>query len=54
MSIEQLATDFTQAVKDDDANAYQAFWSEDIVSLEPADGEMSRVEGREALLAKHQ
>ncbi|MEL7189392.1 MAG: nuclear transport factor 2 family protein [Pseudomonadota bacterium] len=53
MSIEQLAKDFTQAVKDDDAEAYQSFWSDDIVSLEPDEGEMSRVEGRDALLAKH-
>lgn len=53
MSIEQLAKDFTQAVKDDNADAYQAFWSDDIVSLEPGDGHMSRVEGREQLLQKH-
>lgn len=59
MSIEQLAKDFTQAVKDDNAEAYQAFWSDDIVSLEPnsLDPEdqnpMSRVEGRETLLQKH-
>lgn len=53
MSIEDVAKAFTQAVKDDDPEAYQAFWSDDIVSLEPDEGEMARVEGREALLAKH-
>lgn len=54
MSIEQLAKDFTQAVKDDNAEGYQAFWSDDIISLEPGDGPMSRVQGREQLLEKHQ
>ncbi|KWV92633.1 nuclear transport factor 2 family protein [Erythrobacter sp. YT30] len=53
MSIEQLAKDFTQAVKEDDAEKYQSFWSDDIISLEPTDDEMARVQGREALLAKH-
>ncbi|MEL7446036.1 MAG: nuclear transport factor 2 family protein [Pseudomonadota bacterium] len=53
MSIEQLAKDFTQAVKDDNAEAYQAYWSDDIVSLEPQEGEMARVEGRAGLLQKH-
>ena len=53
MSIEQLAKEFTQDVKDDDEEAYRAFWSDDIVSLDPAEGEMSRVEGRAALLATH-
>ena len=53
MSIEQLAKDFTAAVIADDKDAYQAFWADSIVSLEPAEGETARVEGREALLAKH-
>ncbi len=59
MSIEQIANDFTQAVKDENAEAYQAFWSDDIVSLEPNsqdpddESPMKRVEGREQLLAKH-
>ena len=55
MSIDQIARDFTKAVIDDDADAYQAFWSDDIVSLEPpSDSPMARVEGRDALLQKHQ
>lgn len=53
MSIEQLAKDFTAAVIADDAAAYQAVWADDIVSLEPGEGETARTEGREALLAKH-
>ncbi len=54
MPIDQLAQDFTKAVAEDNAEAYQAFWSDDIVSLEPQqDSPMARVEGREALLQKH-
>lgn len=53
MSIEQLAKDFTAAIRADDAATYQAMWADDIVSIEPHQGEGSRVEGREALLAKH-
>ncbi len=48
MSIEQMAKDFTQAVAEDRAEDYQAYWADDIVSLEPNDGPMSRCEGREA------
>lgn len=53
MSIDQLAKDFTQAVAEEREADYQAYWAEDIVSLEPDDGPMSRCEGREALLQKH-
>jgi ketosteroid isomerase-like protein len=53
MSTEELARDFTAAVIADDAAAYQAFWADDIVSLEPGDGDNARTEGREALLGKH-
>lgn len=53
MSIEQMAQEFTQAVAEERAEDYQAYWSDDIVSLEPQDGPMSRVEGRAALLEKH-
>ncbi len=54
MSIDQIAKDFTQAVADDNAEKYQSYWADDIVSLEPQDGPMARVEGREALQQKHQ
>lgn len=53
MSTEHLARDFTAAVRDDDAKTYQAMWADDIVSIEPGDGDDARSEGREALLAKH-
>jgi ketosteroid isomerase-like protein len=53
MTIEQIAKEFTAAVSADDAAAYQAFWADDIISLEPVEGETARSEGREALLAKH-
>ncbi|EAQ29623.1 hypothetical protein NAP1_02585 [Erythrobacter sp. NAP1] len=54
MSIEQLATDFMKLMIEEDAEGYQAYWSDDIVSLEPTDDPMARVEGREALIQKHQ
>lgn len=54
MSIEQLAQDFTQAVREDNAEGYKAYWAENIVSLEAEqDGPMARCEGREALQQKH-
>ena len=53
MAIDQIARDFTQAVAEERADDYQAYWADDIVSLEPNDGPMSRVEGREQLLQKH-
>lgn len=53
MSIEHVAKQFTAAIRADDAQAYQAMWADDIVSIEPHEGEGSRTEGREALLAKH-
>jgi len=53
MTTEQIAQAFTAAIRADDAPAYQAMWADDIVSLEPQDGEGARTEGRAALLAKH-
>ncbi len=53
MSIDQLAKDFTQAVAEDREADYQAMWHDNIVSHEPQDGPMSKVEGRDALLQKH-
>ncbi|MEP0191352.1 MAG: nuclear transport factor 2 family protein [Erythrobacter sp.] len=53
MSVEQFAQDFFNAVKEDREADYQAMWSDDIVSMEPGDGPMSRVQGREQLLEKH-
>ncbi len=51
--ITALARDFTKLLIEKDDAGTQDYWSDHIVSLEPNDGEMARVEGREALLAKH-
>ncbi|WP_379547367.1 SnoaL-like domain-containing protein [Qipengyuania sp. DSG2-2] len=53
MSVETVAQEFTKAVAEDNAEGYQSHWSDDIVSIEPGDGPMSRCQGREALLQKH-
>ncbi len=53
MDTTQLARDFMKLMIEEDEQGYQAYWSDDIVSLEPQDGEMARIEGREALLQKH-
>ena len=53
MAIEQMAKDFTQAVAEDRMDDVKAYWADDIVSLEPQEGEMARCEGREALEQKH-
>ena len=49
----ELARDFVKLLIEEDDAGIQAYWSDDIVSLEPNEGEMARVEGRDALLAKH-
>jgi ketosteroid isomerase-like protein len=54
MSVEELAQDFMKLMIEEDAEGYQTYWSDDIVSLEPEqDSPMARVEGREALKQKH-
>ena len=53
MSIEQTAQDFFNAVKEEREADYQAMWSDDIVSMEPGNGDMSHVQGREQLMQKH-
>ena len=53
MDIAQMAQDFTKAVAEEREDDYKAYWADDIVSLEPGDGDMSRCEGREALEQKH-
>lgn len=53
MSVEQIAQDFFNAVKEDDEAGYQGLWSDTIESMEPGDGPMSHVKGREQLLEKH-
>jgi ketosteroid isomerase-like protein len=53
MDTRELARDFVKLMIEEDQAGYQAYWSDDIVSLEPQEGEMARVEGRDALLQKH-
>lgn len=53
MSVSEIAQDFMKLMIEEDEAGYQAYWSDDIVSLEPQEGPMARVEGREALLQKH-
>ncbi len=51
--ITEFAREFVKLLIEEDDAGCQAMWSDDIVSLEPQEGEMARVEGRDALLAKH-
>ncbi|SEA10490.1 nuclear transport factor 2 family protein [Rubrimonas cliftonensis] len=52
MTIHEIARAFTAACAEGrDADA-QAFWADDVVSVEAMSGPMARAEGREALLAK--
>ncbi|MHA7818857.1 MAG: SnoaL-like domain-containing protein [Erythrobacter sp.] len=53
MDTTQIARDFVKLLIEDYTEGYQAYWSDDIVSLEPRGGEEARCEGREALFAKH-
>ncbi|MEP3420183.1 MAG: nuclear transport factor 2 family protein [Erythrobacter sp.] len=53
MNTTQIARDFVKLLIEEDEAGYQAYWSDDIVSLEPMEGETARTQGREALLAKH-
>ncbi|MBD2842218.1 SnoaL-like domain-containing protein [Erythrobacter rubeus] len=55
MTTDELAADFIKLMIEEDAEGYQAYWADDIVSLEPMpDSPMARVEGREALKQKHE
>ena len=53
MSTQEIANKFTELCK---AGKFEAagkqFWSDDVVSLEPMTGEMSRLQGRKAVEAK--
>lgn len=53
MDTAQIAREFVKLLIEEDAEGYQAYWSDDIISLEPQQGEMARTEGRNALLQKH-
>jgi ketosteroid isomerase-like protein len=54
MTTAELAADFAglcKANRGDEAAARH--WSDDVVSIEPMDGPMARLEGRAAVLEKH-
>lgn len=53
MRTQEIATAFTQLCKDGKFDeAGKSFWSEQVASLEPMEGEMAKIEGRKAVEAK--
>lgn len=53
MDTATIAREFTDmCAAGDFAEAGEAFWADDVVSLEPMPGDMARVEGREAVARK--
>ncbi len=53
--IHAMAEDFTALCKSGDLDgAGEKYWADDVVSLEPMDGDMARAEGKDALRAKGQ
>jgi ketosteroid isomerase-like protein len=54
MSIKDIAEDFTQLCRDNnDKDAAEKYWAEDVVSLEAMEGDMARLQGKEAIFQKH-
>ncbi len=53
MNTTEIARDFVKMLIEEYPEGYQAYWSEDIVSIEPREGPAARVQGRAALLEKH-
>lgn len=53
MTVQELAQAFTQLLKDGKfEEAGRAFWSDDIVSMEPMPGDMAVLKGRAAVQGK--
>lgn len=52
MSIQNIATDFTEALKAGDFAKAESYWAEDVVSLEAREGDMREARGRDAVHAK--
>ena len=52
MTVAEIARAFTAAVAEGREADAQAFWADDVVSVEAMGGPMARAEGREAVLAK--
>lgn len=54
MTTREIAEAFTALCRDGKGDEAAArFWSDGVVSIEAMDGPMARLEGREAVLAKH-
>ncbi|MEM7526307.1 MAG: nuclear transport factor 2 family protein [Pseudomonadota bacterium] len=54
MDTTAIAADFTRLMREDnDAEAQQKYWHDDVVSIEAAPGPHERCEGRAAVLEKH-
>ncbi len=52
MSVEDVAKAFTEALKAQDYAKAEAFWADDVVSLENMDGPMREVRGKPAVHGK--
>jgi ketosteroid isomerase-like protein len=54
MTTKEIADAFTALCRDGkEREAADRFWSDDVVSIEAMEGPMARLQGREAVLAKH-
>ena len=54
MAIRELAEKFTALLKQGkDKEASETYWSDDVVSLEAMEGEMSHLQGKDAVFKKH-
>jgi ketosteroid isomerase-like protein len=54
MTTDEVAQAFAALCREDRGReAADRFWADDVVSIEPMDGPMARLEGREAVLGKH-
>lgn len=51
-SVADVAKTFTEALKRQDYPAAEAFWADDVVSIENMEGPMQRIQGREAVHGK--
>lgn len=52
MTIREIADDMVAMAKAGDFHIGEKYWADDVVSIEPMDGPMARLVGREAVLGK--
>jgi ketosteroid isomerase-like protein len=53
-SLKSLAEHFTQLCREGrDKEAATQYWAEDVISLEAMEGDMARLQGKEAIFQKH-